>query len=236
MQYRVPFDLKTHLLQSHKLTHIRCPKCQKEFTTARAIVRHCENPLGKCRIAESGDFGEALDIFSGGFLEVRSDIREDFRTLTVDKNDAKASETSIPGSLVKPSSREEQNNEKETGDSKGQLTVTRTETIHLPDKIIPRWTFDQRTLEYRKVWDQRHLKYDAYRSSKSPYWETGDKVTDTRGFSIVPRGQERTGPKDPHKNIGAAKGREDPKSSQRMWQNFSRKNAKKDEQRPGVGE
>ncbi|OCK78887.1 hypothetical protein K432DRAFT_417708 [Lepidopterella palustris CBS 459.81] len=72
-----PFSLEIHIRNSHRMSEVRCPSCLRLFKTSAALVAHCETGLGRCQIARSSNFNQALDEFSGGFLSASYVLRPD---------------------------------------------------------------------------------------------------------------------------------------------------------------
>ncbi len=67
---------------------VRCPACLKLFKTTAALVAHCEAPNGRCKIATTNQFGQAIDEFSGGFLNAYETMRPDDSDVTFVKYEA----------------------------------------------------------------------------------------------------------------------------------------------------
>lgn len=70
-------DLSRHITSIHRITEFRCPSCLRLFKSATALVAHCETASARCRISGTRKFGQAIDEFSGGFLEVKGKKRPD---------------------------------------------------------------------------------------------------------------------------------------------------------------
>jgi hypothetical protein len=76
-KFTTDFDLEAHILNGHRITKMRCPRCMKKFGSATALIAHCENVNSKCGISEAEDFAEFLDRLSGGFLDAKVEVRPD---------------------------------------------------------------------------------------------------------------------------------------------------------------
>jgi len=56
---------------------MRCPRCQKTYGSATALIAHCESTTTKCGITHADDFATFLDRLSGGFLGATEEVRPD---------------------------------------------------------------------------------------------------------------------------------------------------------------
>lgn len=75
--FSTPEDVNKHILNDHRITHMKCPMCLKYFKSATALMSHCESRGAKCQINKADDFNMFLDRISGGFLGVCEKIRPD---------------------------------------------------------------------------------------------------------------------------------------------------------------
>ena len=75
--FKRPSELGEHLEWAHRPQRIRCPTCLNLFKTFAGLVAHCEAPAAKCKIAQTAEFSEALDAFTGGFLQADDGLRPD---------------------------------------------------------------------------------------------------------------------------------------------------------------
>lgn len=74
----IPADLSRHIIDGHRITKMRCPRCLDLFPTCTALVAHCESGSRKCNIRKASDFGTFLDRLTGGFLGVDEQVRPEF--------------------------------------------------------------------------------------------------------------------------------------------------------------
>lgn len=66
------FALEAHLLSpAHTGGDSRCPFCLKMFKTTTALVQHAESASTRCKIRETVQYGQAMDIFTGGLIETQ---------------------------------------------------------------------------------------------------------------------------------------------------------------------
>lgn len=75
--FKQNIDLSRHITSIHRITDFRCPSCLRLFKSATALVAHCETASARCRISGTRKFGQVIDEFSGGFLEVKGKKRPD---------------------------------------------------------------------------------------------------------------------------------------------------------------
>ena len=69
--FKTVSDFKAHLESlTHRGVDHRCPYCLKIFKSPTALTQHMEAPSTRCRIKESTHFERAVNLVSGGFLEV----------------------------------------------------------------------------------------------------------------------------------------------------------------------
>jgi hypothetical protein len=75
--FSTPADLNKHIMNDHRITRMKCPMCLKYFSSAFALMAHCESRGAKCQINKADDFNIFLDRLSGGFLGVEEKTRPD---------------------------------------------------------------------------------------------------------------------------------------------------------------
>ena len=66
------FGLEAHVTSpAHIGGDSRCPYCLKIFKTTTALVQHAESASARCKIRETGNYGKAMDTFTGGLIETK---------------------------------------------------------------------------------------------------------------------------------------------------------------------
>jgi len=91
-------DLRHHIFEDHLETRWQCPCCLRNFKSNTALLAHAElSAFGsRCRISRTKDYGQFIDLYSGGFLGASTEPRDDVRFLErfkVDREGNKVIET-----------------------------------------------------------------------------------------------------------------------------------------------
>jgi hypothetical protein len=97
-----PCDNNYHITEEHAIKSIRCPSCLKIFKTYHGLVSHCESIGSRCKLTQTAKFGQAVDLFSGGFLAASIVERPD---INVEEDGFRAGymkyEVTVPQGFVK---------------------------------------------------------------------------------------------------------------------------------------
>jgi hypothetical protein len=75
--FQTPSDNSRHISEEHAIQTVRCPSCLKLFKTYTGLIAHFESAGSRCRLKGSEKFGQAIDLFSGGFLAANVERRPD---------------------------------------------------------------------------------------------------------------------------------------------------------------